>query len=61
LTGTLVGGVLVSQGMTPSQLFQISSIAPILACASLLIFAKLSPRSSNDDAKILKPEPVVAG
>jgi AAHS family 4-hydroxybenzoate transporter-like MFS transporter len=42
LSGPLVGGVLVSQGMTPSQLFQISSIAPLLACASLLVFAKLS-------------------
>jgi AAHS family 4-hydroxybenzoate transporter-like MFS transporter len=44
LAGPLVGGVLVSQGMTPSQLFQISSIAPLLACASLVVFAKLSAR-----------------
>jgi AAHS family 4-hydroxybenzoate transporter-like MFS transporter len=40
----LVGGVLVSQGMTPSQLFQISGIAPLLACVSLLVFARLSAR-----------------
>jgi AAHS family 4-hydroxybenzoate transporter-like MFS transporter len=46
LSGPLVGGVLVSQGMTPSQLFQISSVAPLLACASLLVFAKLSARGS---------------
>jgi AAHS family 4-hydroxybenzoate transporter-like MFS transporter len=47
LSGPLVGGVLVSQGMTPSQLFQISSVAPLLACASLLVFAKLSARGSQ--------------
>jgi AAHS family 4-hydroxybenzoate transporter-like MFS transporter len=46
LSGPLVGGVLVSQGMMPSQLFQISSIAPLLAAASLLVFAKLSARNS---------------
>jgi hypothetical protein len=34
LSGPLIGGVLVSRGMRPSQLFQISSIAPLLACAS---------------------------
>ncbi|HEV7407174.1 MAG TPA: MFS transporter [Bradyrhizobium sp.] len=44
LAGPLVGGVLVSQGMTPSQLFQISGIAPLLACVSLLVFARLSAR-----------------
>ena len=42
LLGPLMGGALVSQGMSPSQLFQVSSIAPLLACVSLLIFAKLS-------------------
>jgi AAHS family 4-hydroxybenzoate transporter-like MFS transporter len=47
LSGPLVGGFLVSQGMTPSQLFQISSVAPLLACASLLVFAKLSARGSQ--------------
>jgi hypothetical protein len=30
-----------------SRLFQISSIAPFLACASLLVLAKLSARSSS--------------
>jgi MFS transporter, AAHS family, 4-hydroxybenzoate transporter len=47
LAGPLVGGMLVSQGLTPSQLFQISSIAPLLACASLLVFAKLSGGGSQ--------------
>jgi AAHS family 4-hydroxybenzoate transporter-like MFS transporter len=47
LLGPLMGGALVSQGMSPSQLFQVSSIAPILACASLLIFAKLSSSRSR--------------
>jgi AAHS family 4-hydroxybenzoate transporter-like MFS transporter len=47
LAGPLVGGILVSQGLTPSQLFQISSIAPLLACASLLAFAKLSGGGSQ--------------
>jgi AAHS family 4-hydroxybenzoate transporter-like MFS transporter len=42
LLGPLMGGALVSQGMLPSQLFQVSTIAPLLACASLLIFMKLS-------------------
>ena len=43
----LMGGALVSQGMSPSQLFQVSSIAPLLACASLLIFAKLASSRSK--------------
>jgi AAHS family 4-hydroxybenzoate transporter-like MFS transporter len=47
LAGPLVGGILVSQGLTASQLFQISSIAPLLACASLLAFAKLSGGGSE--------------
>jgi AAHS family 4-hydroxybenzoate transporter-like MFS transporter len=47
LAGTLVGGVLITQGLTPSQLFQVSSIAPFLACASLLVFAKFSPGGSQ--------------
>lgn len=42
LAGPLVGGVLVSQGLTPNQLFQVSSIAPLLACLSLVAFATLS-------------------
>ena len=44
LSGPLVGGVLVSQGMSPSQLFQVSSIAPLLACGFLLMFVKFSRR-----------------
>ncbi len=47
LLGPLMGGALVSQGMSPSQLFQVSSIAPLLACASLLIFARLSSSRSK--------------
>ena len=42
LLGPLMGGALVSQGMSPSQLFQVSSIAPLLACACLLVFMKFS-------------------
>jgi AAHS family 4-hydroxybenzoate transporter-like MFS transporter len=48
LLGPLVGGALVAQGMAPSQLFQISSIAPLLACLALLIFAALSSRYSRN-------------
>ena len=39
LIGPMVGGILVSQGTTPGALFQISSVAPLLAAVSLLIFA----------------------
>jgi MFS transporter, AAHS family, 4-hydroxybenzoate transporter len=42
LLGPLMGGALVSQGMSPSQLFQVSSIAPLLACVCLLVFMKFS-------------------
>jgi MFS transporter, AAHS family, 4-hydroxybenzoate transporter len=42
LLGPLTGGALVSQGMSPSRLFQVSSIAPLLACACLLVFMKFS-------------------
>jgi len=47
LLGPVVGGVLVSQGTSPRHLFQISSIAPLLACLALLIFAGLSSRLSG--------------
>jgi AAHS family 4-hydroxybenzoate transporter-like MFS transporter len=47
LSGPLVGGVLVSQGMSPSQLFQVSSIAPLLACVFLLMFVKFSRRGPS--------------
>jgi AAHS family 4-hydroxybenzoate transporter-like MFS transporter len=60
LTGTLVGGLLVSLGLTPSQLFRVSSMVPLLACASLLVFVRLTPRNLNDDAKSSEAEPVVA-
>jgi MFS transporter, AAHS family, 4-hydroxybenzoate transporter len=46
LLGPLMGGALVSQGMSPSQLFQVSSIVPLLACASLLVFMKFSSPAS---------------
>jgi len=48
LIGPVVGGALVAQGISPSRLFQISSLAPLLACASLIIFAKLSSRRLGD-------------
>ena len=47
LSGPLVGGALVSQGMSPSQLFQVSSIAPLLACVFLLMFVKFSRRGPS--------------
>jgi AAHS family 4-hydroxybenzoate transporter-like MFS transporter len=47
LLGPLMGGALVSQGMSPSQLFQVSTIAPLLACASLLVFMKFSASGST--------------
>ncbi|HEY6831351.1 MAG TPA: MFS transporter [Pseudolabrys sp.] len=50
LIGPIVGGALVAQGISPSHLFQISSLAPLLACASLIIFAKLSSRGLGDPA-----------
>jgi MFS transporter, AAHS family, 4-hydroxybenzoate transporter len=43
LVGPLVGGVLVSEGFSPAAMFQMSAIAPLLACFALLLFAKLSP------------------
>jgi AAHS family 4-hydroxybenzoate transporter-like MFS transporter len=46
LLGPLMGGALVSLGMSPGQLFQVSSIAPLLACASLLVFMNLSSSAS---------------
>jgi AAHS family 4-hydroxybenzoate transporter-like MFS transporter len=42
LVGPLVGGILVSGGMLPGQLFQISGVAPLLACLFLIIFVKLT-------------------
>jgi MFS transporter, AAHS family, 4-hydroxybenzoate transporter len=52
LLGPLVGGALVTQGMLPSQLFQVSAVAPLLACVSLLIFVKLSAASKNRHAVV---------
>jgi AAHS family 4-hydroxybenzoate transporter-like MFS transporter len=49
LSGPLVGGALVSQGMAPNQLFQVSSLAPLLACVFLFLFAKLSRRKPSTD------------
>jgi AAHS family 4-hydroxybenzoate transporter-like MFS transporter len=59
LSGPLVGGVLVSQGISASHLFQISAIAPLLACLLLIVFAKLSPRTS--DATVSVAPRAVAG
>jgi AAHS family 4-hydroxybenzoate transporter-like MFS transporter len=50
LLGPLVGGLLVSQGMSPPQLFQAGSVAPLLSCLALLLFAVLSRRSAAADA-----------
>ena len=47
LVGPLVGGALVAQGMAPNRLFQISSIAPLLACLCLLVFANISVRGAS--------------
>jgi MFS family permease len=59
LSGPLVGGALVSQGMAPHQLFQVSSLAPLLACVFLLLFAKLSHRRPSDRwlwSRLMGPE-----
>lgn len=53
LVGPLIGGVLVSGGMAPTQLFQISAIAPLLACLSLLLFASLSSGRLEQSAAAL--------
>jgi AAHS family 4-hydroxybenzoate transporter-like MFS transporter len=45
LVGILVGGVLVTWGMTPWQLFQVSGVAPLLGALLLLVFMKVSGRS----------------
>lgn len=47
LSGPLVGGILVAQGMTPGQLFQVSSLAPLLAGASLMVFVVLAGRRAQ--------------
>jgi AAHS family 4-hydroxybenzoate transporter-like MFS transporter len=47
LIGPLVGGALVARGMAPNQLFQISSIIPLLASLALLVFAKISVRGAS--------------
>jgi AAHS family 4-hydroxybenzoate transporter-like MFS transporter len=61
LIGPLVGGALVSQGISPSALFQVSAAAPLLACLALLLFARLSPRDSwNDSSAVPTPSPRVA-
>jgi MFS transporter, AAHS family, 4-hydroxybenzoate transporter len=47
LIGPLVGGALVSQGVSAAGLFRVSAIAPLLACASLLLFARLWSRGGK--------------
>lgn len=62
LIGPMVGSALVAQGMTTGQLFQTSSIAPLLACISLLVFVKLSPAREGDVAeRTLAGEQKMAG
>jgi MFS transporter, AAHS family, 4-hydroxybenzoate transporter len=58
LVGPLVGGALVSQGISPSALFQVSAIAPLVACAALLLFAKLSARRGSDPTSTAPTQPV---
>jgi AAHS family 4-hydroxybenzoate transporter-like MFS transporter len=55
LSGPLVGGVLVSQGISASHLFQISAIAPLLACLLLIVFAKFSSRTSDATVDVAAP------
>jgi AAHS family 4-hydroxybenzoate transporter-like MFS transporter len=57
LLGPLVGGALVSQGMPPNQLFQVSAVAPLLACVSLLIFAKLTSAASKNRPTVVNATP----
>ena len=60
LSGPLVGGVLVSQGILASNLFQISAIAPLLACLLLIVFAKLSSHKlgATADLAVVAPTSV---
>jgi MFS transporter, AAHS family, 4-hydroxybenzoate transporter len=44
LIGPLVGGLLVSHALKPEEMFQVSAVAPLLACVALLFFALLSSR-----------------
>jgi MFS transporter, AAHS family, 4-hydroxybenzoate transporter len=53
LIGPLVGGALVSQGISPSALFQVSAIAPLLACLALILFTRLSRRDGWNDSSIV--------
>lgn len=48
LSGPLVGGFLVAQGIPASKLFQISAFAPLLAGVSLIAFATFSPQAKTD-------------
>jgi MFS transporter, AAHS family, 4-hydroxybenzoate transporter len=61
LVGPVVGSALVAAGMSPGHLFQTSSIAPLLACMSLLIFAKLSPATANAPRAVEVAGPVLRG
>jgi AAHS family 4-hydroxybenzoate transporter-like MFS transporter len=57
LLGPLVGGALVSQDVSPSELFRASAVAPLLACVSLLIFAKLSSAASKNRGAVANAAP----
>jgi AAHS family 4-hydroxybenzoate transporter-like MFS transporter len=56
LLGPLVGAALVSQGVSPAGLFRLSAIAPLLACASLLLFAKLWPHGGAERTSVEAPD-----
>jgi len=58
LVGPLVGGALVSQGISAAAMFQVSAIAPLLACILLLIFAKLSSRRDGGKAQAVAMQPL---
>jgi MFS transporter, AAHS family, 4-hydroxybenzoate transporter len=58
LVGPLVGGVLVSQGISAAALFQVGAIAPLLACVALLLFARFSMRHGRDEAATAPIQPL---
>jgi MFS transporter, AAHS family, 4-hydroxybenzoate transporter len=58
LVGPLVGGALVSQGISAAAMFQVSAIAPLLACVALLLFARLSIRRGRDEAATVQIQPL---
>jgi MFS transporter, AAHS family, 4-hydroxybenzoate transporter len=58
LAGPLVGGALVSQGISAAAMFQVSAVAPLLACVALLLFARLSIRHDRDEGATMPIRPL---